>query len=238
MSLEPGTVTAVLGPNGSGKSTLLKGIVGLPGVRTAGSTFLDGSPLGSMKRGQRARLIAYLPQSPPVPVGLSGLETVLLGLYPYRDPWALDTAADRREAMEALELVGAAHLAGKMVDRISGGEFRLLNLASVLVQKTPVILLDEPTSSLDYGHAYELWSILSGLAAAGKTVLATTHRIGMAGGHITGILLLEDGVPAGFGSTDEILSRSDVLSRIYGTALRTFREGSGKGWVVCPAERE
>ena len=237
MTVPPGCVTAVIGPNGSGKSTLLKGIMGFPGTVSSPGAFLGSRPLGSIGRRERAALVGYLPQSPPVPHGLTGLETVLLGRHPYRDPWAADSPSDRAAAMDALELVGAGKLAGKQVDRISGGEFRLVNLAGVLVQETPVILLDEPTSSLDYGHAADLWEILSRLAAGGRTIVATTHRIGMAGGSIQQVLLLSEGSPAGFGSPDDILAREDLMAEVYGTGIAVVRNPAGKGWVVCPRER-
>lgn len=235
MTLAGGTVTAVIGPNGSGKSTLLKGIMGFPGVDSSPGVALDSVPLCSMGRKEKALRIGYLPQSPPVPDGLTGLETVLLGRYPHRDPWSFDSAEDREAALQALEMVDAAHLADKYVHRISGGELRLVNLAGVLVQETPVILLDEPASSLDYGHASHLWRVLSQLADGGRIILATTHRIGMAAGYLNRVLLLSGGVPAGFGTPEEIFAGEDLLARVYRTPLKVVRNSAGRGWVVCPA---
>lgn len=235
MTLEGGTVTAVIGPNGSGKSTLLKGIMGFPGVVSSQGIYLDSIPLHSISRKEKALRIGYLPQSPPVPEGLTGLETVLLGRFPHRDPWSFDSAEDRKAALMALEMVDAAHLADKYVHRISGGEFRLVNLAGVLVQETPVILLDEPASSLDYGHASHLWKVLSQLAAGGRIIIATTHRIGMAAGYLNRVLLLSAGKPAGFGTAEEIFTGEDLLAKVYNTPLTVVRNTAGKGWVVCPA---
>jgi len=236
MTLSRGTITAVIGPNGSGKSTLLKGLMGFPGVISSPGAFLDSVPLNGIGRKEKALKIGYLPQSPPVPSGLTGLETVLLGRYPHRDPWAFDSPEDRKAALLALEMVDAAHLADKYIDRISGGEFRLVNLAGVLVQETPVILLDEPASSLDYGHASHLWRVLSILASRGKIIVATTHRIGMAAGFMNRVLLLSGGEPAGFGTPEEIFAADSLLAEVYRTPLKVLKNPAGKGWVVCPAE--
>lgn len=209
--------------------------MGFPGIIASRGAFLDSVPMGKMSRKEKALRIGYLPQSPPVPGGLTGLETVLLGRYPHRDPWASDSPKDRKAAMNALELVDASHLAHKYVDRISGGEFRLVNLAAVLAQETPVILLDEPASSLDYGHASHLWSVLYHLASTGKIIIATTHRIGMAAGYLDRILLLSEGEPVQFGTPEDVFSRGDLLSEVYRTPLTVIRNEAGKGWVVCPA---
>jgi len=235
MTLSGGTVTAIIGPNGSGKSTLLKGIMGFPGVDSSPGVFLDSTPVHKWSRREKALRIGYLPQFPPVPQGLTGLETVLLGRYPHREPWSSDSAEDRKAALLALQLVDAVHLADKYVDRISGGEFRLVNLAGVLAQETPVILLDEPESSLDYGHASHIWRVLSQLAEGGRIIIATTHRIGMAAGFLNSVLLLSDGKPAGFGPAEGIFEDEALMSEVYKTPLKIVKNTSGKGWVVCPA---
>jgi len=204
----------------------------------SGSVSLDGLSIPDLDRMKRAKLVGYLPQTPPVPGGLTGLETVLLGRHPHRSSWAGDSDKDRAAAVKALKMVDAYHLADKQVDRISGGEFKLVNLAAVLAQETPVILLDEPGASLDYGHASHLWRILSGLASQGRTIVATTHRIGMAAGHFNRILLLSTGEQILFGDPESVFSRSDLLSEIYGTSLKTVQNGPGMGWTIYPGEEQ
>lgn len=234
INITGGCITAVIGPNGSGKSSLLKGIMGFPGITTRGLVSLDSDNLQSLTRAEKASRIAYLPQSPPVPAGLTGLETVLLGRFPHRNPWSGDSPSDIRIAREALERVGAGYLASKFTDEISGGENRLVNLAAVLSQKTNVILLDEPGSSLDYGHAAQLWRILTDLAAKGMIILATTHRIGMAGGAFDKVLLLSEGRPVAFGEPEDVFLSGDLLSRVYKTPIKVRRNSPDKGWIVFP----
>ncbi|PIE53094.1 cobalamin/Fe(3+)-siderophore ABC transporter ATP-binding protein [Candidatus Fermentibacteria bacterium] len=232
-----GSVTAVLGPNGSGKSTLLKGIMGFSGVSCSGSVMFRNTDIRRISRKKRAELVGYLPQSSPVPAGLTGLETVLLGRHPHRSSWAGDSQKDIKVAEEALELVDASYLAEKPVDRISGGERRLVNLAAVLAQETPVILLDEPGSSLDYGNAGHLWQLLSRLAKTGKTIIATTHRIGMAAGHFDRVLLIAGGTQIEYGEPEKVFSSEGLLSQVYGTPLRAVKNGS-EGWIVVPEVTE
>lgn len=234
MRITDGSVTAVIGPNGSGKSTLLKGILSFPGVYSTGSVTLDSLDIHSMNRSERAGRIAYLPQSPPVPAGLTAIETVLLGRFPHRSAWSGDSPEDVKIALDALEMVGATHLADKFTDEISGGENRLVNLAAVLSQKTEVILLDEPGSSLDYGHAVQLWKLLADLAERGMTILATTHRIEMSGNAFDKVLLLSEGKSLAFGEPQDVFLSGDLLSRVYKTPMEVRRSSPDGSWIVFP----
>jgi iron complex transport system ATP-binding protein len=236
MEITGGSVTAIMGPNGSGKSTLLKGIMGFPGVHRQGSFLLNSVELMSLNRKERAGRIAYLPQSPIVPAGLTGLETVLLGRFPHRSSWSGDSSADVAIAVESLERVGAEHLANKFADEVSGGENRLINLAGVLAQKTDVILLDEPGSSLDYGNAAHLWKLLASLASQGIIILATTHSIGVAGNAFDKVLILSEGRPVAFGEPKEVFSSGELLSRVYRTPINVMFNTSGGGWIVYPGD--
>ena len=234
MRITGGSVTAVIGPNGSGKSTLLKGIMSFPGVYSSGAVTLDSFDIHLMRRDQRAGRIAYLPQSPPTPAGLTAIETVLLGRFPHRNAWSGDSSEDVEIAFDALNMVGAGHLANKHTDEISGGENRLVNLAAVLSQRTEVILLDEPGSSLDYGHGAQLWKLLSDLAAGGMIVLATTHRIEMSGNAFDNVLLLSEGKAVATGKPEEVFLSGDLLSRVYRTPVKVRRDSPDGSWIVFP----
>ncbi len=238
MKIAGGSVTAVIGPNGSGKSTLLKGIMSFPGVYSSGSVTLDSLDIHSMNRNERAVRIAYLPQSPPVPAGLTAIETVLLGRFPHRSAWSGDSSGDVKIALDALEMVGATHLADKFTDEISGGENRLVNLAAVLSQRTEVILLDEPGSSLDYGHAAQLWELLSKLAEQGIIILATTHRIEMSGNAFDKVLLLSEGRSLAFGEPENVFLSGDLLSSVYKTPMKVRRSSPEGSWIVFPGGAE
>ncbi len=238
MKIAGGSVTAVIGPNGSGKSTLLKGIMSFPGVYGSGSVTLDSMDIHRMNRNERAGKIAYLPQFPPIPAGLTAVETVLLGRFPHRSAWSGDSPEDVKIALDALEMVGATHLANKFTDEISGGENRLVNLAAVLSQRTEVILLDEPGASLDYGHAAQLWKLLSDLAAGGMIILATTHRIEMSGNAFDRVLLLSEGKSVAFGEPEDVFLSGDLLSSVYKTPMEVRRSSPEGSWIVFPGEAD
>lgn len=238
MNIPAGSVTAIIGPNGSGKSTLLKGIMSFPGMQSKGLATLNSQDIHAMSRRERASRIAYLPQSPPLPAGLTAIETVLLGRFPHRNAWSFDSPDDFKIALDALDMVGARHLADKHTDEISGGENRLVNLAAVLSQQTEIILLDEPGSSLDYGHAAQLWELLSRLASRGIIILATTHRIEMSGNAFNKVLLLSGGKSVAFGKPEDVFLSGNLLSRVYNTPMSVRRVSQDGSWIVFPGDSE
>lgn len=236
LALPPGEVWGLLGPNGAGKSTLLKGIMGFPWVWRSGEFLVDGRPLEERTERERACLIGYLPQDPPVPQGLTVRETVLLGRHPFRSPWAPDSREDRDTAAAVMETCDILHLAERPAANLSGGEQKLVFLASVLVQRPAILLLDEPGSGLDYRHTGMLWEILSLEARRGVSVLACTHRLGMAGEHLSGVVLLGHGRCMGSGPPEHVLS-PDLLSAVYGVPLDIARNPDTGGWIVSAGRR-
>lgn len=234
--LRPGEIWGLLGPNGAGKSTLLKGIMGFPWLWRRGEVLIDGQPLQRLPGAQRASMIGYLPQDPPVPQGLTVRETVLLGRHPFRSPWATDSERDHEVAGDVMRNCQVMHLADRLTANLSGGERRMVFLASVLAQKPGILLLDEPGSGLDYMHTVLLWEILGGLAASGVSVFASTHRLGMAGEHFHGSMLLSRGRCMGSGPPGAIF-QSGLMSSVYGIPLSVTRDGATGGWVVTAERR-
>ncbi len=231
-----GEIWGLLGPNGAGKSTLIKGVMGFPWLWRRGTVLLDGRPLEGIPGRERAAAIGYLPQDPPVPQGLSVQETILLGRHPFRSPWSPDSEGDREACRWAMDLCNVAHLRNRPVGRISGGERRMVFLASVLVRKPGLLLLDEPGGGLDYRHTVILWDILEELAGEGATVLVSTHRLGMAGAHFRGAVLLAEGRCLGAGPPEEVFS-PELMSRVYGIPLSVFRDRNTGSWVVAAEGR-
>lgn len=230
-TLRPGEIWGLLGPNGAGKSTLLKGIMGFPWLWSSGGILMDGVPMKKLSGLERASLVGYLPQEPPVPQGMTVRETVLLGRHPFRSPWSTDSAKDREVSQKVMEQCEILHLADRLVSNLSGGERRMVFLASVLTQKPSVLLLDEPGGGLDYRHTVMLWEILEGLAREGVSVFASTHRLSMSGEHFHGALLLSGGRCLGSGTPGEVFS-PELMSRVYGIPLSVLHDGDTGGWLV------
>lgn len=209
-----GSMTAVIGANGSGKSTLIRMLAGLlrPG---AGTIALDGIPLNDWQPRLRARQIAYVPQSTATAFPFQALDIVLSGRTPHTLRFRFESAHDSEKAMEALESAGAAHLAGRCFTSLSGGERQMVILAHALAQEPRLLLLDEPSSSLDLKHRADLIRTLVRLRdAKSLSVIMITHDLQLTGS-FDQLLALRCGEVAAAGTPDEVL-RDHLLREVYG----------------------
>ena len=169
-----GEVVNVLGPNGCGKTTLLKALLGfLPAPR--GCVLLNGTPLETVSRRNLARCLAYVPQQHHGAFAYPVQEVVLMGRTA-KSPWLRFSAEDRARALAALEKVRLAHLAQRSYLELSGGERQLVLIARALCQDCACLIMDEPVSGLDYGNQFHLLDLIGELAAAGPTIILTTHH--------------------------------------------------------------
>lgn len=225
LSIAPRTMTAVIGANGSGKSTLIRLLTGLL-VPTAGGVWLDGKPLGAWNPRARAREIAYVPQTMNVAFPFAAIDVVLSGRSPHLAAFRFEGAADRAKAADALETVGAAHLADRSVTALSGGERQMVMLARALVQEPRILLLDEPSASLDLKHRAALMRTLARLRTERHlTVVMVTHDLQLTSASFDRIVALRSGEIAADGPPGEVLE-SHQLSDIYGDPrVQTHRIG-------------
>jgi iron complex transport system ATP-binding protein len=220
----PGSMTAVIGANGSGKSTLIRMLAGLL-EPLAGTITLDGVPLNDWQPRLRARQIAYVPQSTTTAFPFQVIDLVLSGRTPYATPFRFETAHDAQQAMEALENTGAAHLAERSFISLSGGERQMVVLARALAQEPRLLLLDEPSSSLDLKHRADLIRALVRLRETKRlSVVMITHDVQLTGS-FDHVLALRQGEVAAAGTPDEVL-REQILREIYGDPnVRSTRVG-------------
>lgn len=175
LSAEAGEIICLMGPNGSGKTTLIDTVLGLKKPQD-GEIFLCGKQLGAYKRHEIARAIAYVPQIHDVTFPYTVREVVLMGRTAYAGAFGQPTPADEAICDWALEQVGIGAFANKPYNRLSGGEIKLVLLARALGQKTPVMLLDEPTAHLDYKNELRfLETVVRQWRAEGITAIIATH---------------------------------------------------------------
>lgn len=231
LAVPTGGFVAVIGPNGAGKSTLLRAVHGL--VKSHGLIELDGQPSQHLSARERARLMAYLPQTPELPPGMSVFEFVLLGRTPHlgilRNESGRDVVA-AREAMQLLDLMG---LADRDVSHLSGGEAQRCVLARALAQEAEMLLLDEPTTGLDIGRQQEAMTLIDGLRKSrGITVLATVHDLTLAGQFAEHLVWLVGGRVVSAGLPHDILT-VDNIRQHYGAEVRVIHDDAG-GVVVVP----
>ncbi|GAA4416281.1 ATP-binding cassette domain-containing protein [Quisquiliibacterium transsilvanicum] len=224
-ALAAGEVLAVLGPNGAGKTTLFRTLIGAL-EPLSGEVLWAGRPLRTLAPVHLARSVAFVPQQGPVLFELSAADYVMLGRLARKGRFAGPGAADRLAVAAALERLGLGALADRPLHRLSGGERQMVALARALAQQAAVLLLDEPTSSLDFGNQDRVLSRIEGLAADGLAVVFSTHQPDHAQRLATRVLAIDGRGHARFGTSAEILS-GEVLSAVYGVGIERIERAGG-----------
>ncbi|SDJ17241.1 ABC transporter ATP-binding protein [Nonomuraea jiangxiensis] len=200
---------AIIGPNGAGKSTLLKAVMGL--VAHRGTVTLDGRPAAGLKPRERARLLAYAPQTPALPPDMTVFDYALLGRTPYIPYLGRESRHDRDVTASVLDRLDLTELAMRRAGELSGGERQRVVLARALAQQAPVLLLDEPTTALDLGHQQQVLELVDRLRRAdGLTVVTTLHDLTVAGLYADALLLLAEGRAAASGAPAQVLTEALV----------------------------
>ena len=173
-TVDAGEFACIIGANGCGKTTMLKCLLGLlPAF--SGSVQVDGADTLVLTERERARVFAYIPQAhtPPFPFVVS--DVVIMGRTPYINRLARVTAEDRRIAYEAMELLGIQDIAGQTYTELSGGQQQLVLIARALAQQAKVLVMDEPTASLDFGNQHMVLEQMKKLTEGGTAVVMVTH---------------------------------------------------------------
>ncbi|MEP9380616.1 ABC transporter ATP-binding protein [Aquabacter sp. CN5-332] len=231
LAVPPGSITCLLGPNGVGKTTLFKTLLGLlPPI--AGTVMLDGADLSHLSRAEVARRIAYVPQAQAGEFAYTVLDLVVMGRTAHLGAFAAPRARDAEIAMAALDALGIASLAERDAMRISGGQRQLALIARALAQQAGVIIMDEPTASLDLGNRAMVLKTIRGLAQEGLAILVSTHEPEHAFAMADQAAILDRQAPFACGPVDTMLT-SDRLSRLYGLPLVVERTPSGHRVVVA-----
>jgi iron complex transport system ATP-binding protein len=230
LSLSPGHLVALVGPNGAGKTTLLRALAGL--VPAQGSVQVGGDALSSLPLRERARRFAYLPQGHLVHWPLPARDIVALGRYPHgaTDPARL-AQKDTDAVLRAMQAADVVDLGERRVTELSGGERSRVALARVFAVEAPVILADEPTSSLDPRHQLDVMKTLRGAADEGTLVIVVTHDLGLAARFADIVLVLSDGRLVSQGAATEALSEQ-VMAEVF--RIRAYRTEYQHEAVIVP----
>ena len=225
LSAEPGEWLAIIGPNGAGKSSLLKAIAGV--IPCRGTVEIDGQPLERLLPRQRARRLAMVAQSPTIPEGISVVEYTMLGRTPHLGSFGRESASDLERVHAALTDLDVAGLAPRAVSTLSGGERQRVLLARALVQDTPVLLLDEPTTALDIGHQQDVMELVDRLRRErGITVIATLHDLTLASRYPDRLIMLVNGRVVAEGAPVDVLTESH-LGQFYGASVTVLCTADG-----------
>ena len=213
-SLGEGQLVALLGCNGAGKTTLFRCILGLNEGYT-GSITVDGSEVSTLTPRQLSHRIAYIPQIHYPAFRYSVLEMVLMGTTHRLSVVGVPDARDEETAFDALRTLGVEHLAPRDYGKLSGGEQQMVLIARALVQQTKLLLMDEPTASLDYGNQLRVLSAVRQLTREGYTVLLSTHDPQHALTYADRILALSGGALIADGAPHDVLTPA-LIRTLYG----------------------
>lgn len=211
LTFQGGQFVTIVGPNGAGKSSLLALLAG-DLEPASGDVELDGIRLSVIEPIELARRRAVLSQSNTVAFPFTVSEVVTMGRY----PWTAQSSAatDQRVVTNSMEATDVAHLARRRITTLSGGEAARVALARVLAQETPIVLLDEPTASLDIKHQEMVFDLLRARAAAGSLIVMVVHDLEAAAAISDRLILMNAGRVVADGRPAEVLS-SEVLSDVY-----------------------
>lgn len=209
LSASEGTLFGVIGPNGSGKSTLVKLLLGALEPDRGEVRFL-GRRLPSWRRRELARRVGVVPQSETVTFPVSVRDFVGMGRYPHLGTWRSEGPDDRRAVERAMGRCDLRDLSERGFSTLSGGERQLARVARALAQEPDLLVLDEPTVSLDVRHEMEMYELLAELSDAGTTILLVTHNLNAAARYADRLLLLQAGRSRAEGRPREVLTRETV----------------------------
>jgi len=225
-TLGAGEVMCVLGPNGSGKTTLLRTLLGLLPLHE-GKILFNGKDFSSFPRREIARFAGYVPQAHQPYFAYSVRDMVLMGRSAHLGTFSTPAAHDREVAARVLESLGISPLADRPVTEISAGERQLALVARALAQEPRLLVMDEPTASLDFGNQVRVLERIAALAAGGISILFSTHDPDHAFLAAQRALLLAEGRVLALGTPREVI-RADTLERLYHVAVQVVPlEGGG-----------
>ena len=225
-----GEWVCVIGPNGAGKSSVLRAAAGL--IDYTGSVAVDQKEIPATSARWRAQHIAFVPQSPLIPLDMTVEEYVLLGRNPYIPYFGIETSSDREIVVDVLESLDLSGFERRRLGTLSGGELQRLVIARALAQQAPVLLLDEPTSALDIGHQQHALELVDRLRRErGLAVVSAMHDLTLAGMYADRLVLMHQGRCVAQGEAAEVL-QPENLSTYYGVSARVHREPDGTIVVI------
>jgi iron complex transport system ATP-binding protein len=230
-SLAAGEVMCLLGPNGSGKTTLFKSILRLL-EPLAGEVCVDGDMVGSWTRARLARVFGYVPQAQLALFPFTVREVVMMGRTAHIPTLATPSRRDREVADAALGTLGLDHLADRPYTEVSGGERQLALVARALAQEPRILVMDEPTASLDFGNQVRVLGQLEALAGTGIAVLLSTHDPDQAFLCADRVAMLHRGGLLRLGGPEEVIT-SSTLHEVYGVEVEVRRLDGARTVHVC-----
>lgn len=218
--IKAGEFVGLIGPNGAGKTTLLKCMNGIN--KAEGTIQIKSEPIRGMKDRKLATEVAFMHQNTDVGFPLPAIDVVMMGRYPYLKRLQRESREDYLKAENYMEYTDTLKLRNSPITQMSGGERQRVLFAKTLTQEAEVILLDEPTASLDITYQEQIIKYASELSSAGRTIVAAIHDLKMAARYCSRLILMDQGEIVADGSPEEVLT-SENISRVYGINTLVYR---------------
>mgnify|MGYP000896801209 FL=1 len=218
VQITSGSRSGLVGPNGAGKTTLLKALSGLHAL-VGGDIHVHQRPIADYAKKELARTLALVPQQINADFPFTVAETVLMGRYPHLGLLAVEGKKDLEMAEQAMEFTEVGHLADRRLGQLSGGERQRVIIARAICQQSKILLLDEPTASLDPAHQLRIMDLMERLRCEAKvTIVMVSHDLNLAASYADRLLLLKDGEVEKVGTPQQVLT-GEQLSQSYGCTL-------------------
>lgn len=232
ISVRAGEMVGIIGPNGAGKSSLLKTLIGLYD-NTEGDIHLSGRPLREYNAPQRARQVSYLAQTQEMSFAFQVRETIRLGAHSRGIDQALSNETLSLELNRISKQLDISHLLDRRLDQLSGGERQLVHFARILMQNSPILMLDEPTASLDIGHEAQLMNLLRQQCREGRAALVAIHSLNSAAAFCDRLLLIDEGKLVADGAPEEVITQARMQA-LYDDSVLVSRNPMTGTVTVLP----
>jgi iron complex transport system ATP-binding protein len=234
-TVKRGQFLGLVGPNGAGKTTLLRTITAAL-APDSGAVRVDGTDVHALPSRAASRKVAVVPQDTSLAFEFDVREVVAMGRTPYRSRFGRDDRTHREPVERAMERTDVTRFADRSIGEVSGGERQRILLARALAQETPVLLLDEPTASLDINHQVRTLELVRELVGEGKTVIAAIHDLNLAAHYCDRLLLLADGRPLARGPPRTVLTEDNLETAFDTRAVITRHPVTGSVYVTALPE--
>lgn len=210
LQIKKGSFVGIIGPNASGKSTLLKNIS--KSLKSdSGLVYLDRKLLNDYDSLELAKKMAVVPQNTEVNFNFNVYDIIMMGRHPYQKRWSRLSKEDKKIVKEAMEVTHTLKLKNKLINELSGGERQRVIIARALAQKPDILLLDEPTSSLDINYQGEIYDLLNYLNQEFEiTIITVSHDLNLTALYCEELILLKDGKIFAVGSANEVLTEKNI----------------------------
>jgi len=230
LNMEKGLLVGLIGPNGCGKSTMLKCISKIH-EPTSGKISVDGTDMSSMRPIDAARLVASVPAEAGPTFGLTVMDMVMLGRYPFVDKIWWENPEDERMARKALQTFGIDHLRRKRVSLLSSGERQRAMIAKAYVQEPKLMLVDEPTSHLDMKYKLQVMEYLQSMARTDMTVIVAEHDISLMARYCNTCIIMKNGEIVTIGDPKEVIDEN-LIRDVYEVDSRVGLDADGEIYVL------